>query len=153
VHFFTPENLFSGEIKMGQLEAIWLKRMKGGPMDSVERAALKAHQGLIGNANQGGKRQVTLIEQEVWQSLMEQFGASLDPSARRANLLLSGIRLADSRKRVLQIGGCRICIWGETKPCGHLEDVCPGLNWAGGAFGEILDDGEISVGDPVRWLE
>jgi MOSC domain-containing protein YiiM len=144
---------------MGQLEAIWLKRMKGGPMDPVERATLKAHQGLVGNTNQGGKRQVTLLEQEVWQALMEQFGASLDPSARRANLLLSGVRLANSRKRVLQIGNCRIRIWGETKPCEHLEEACPGLkeamadNWMGGAFGEILDDGEIFVGDPVRWLE
>jgi MOSC domain-containing protein YiiM len=144
---------------MGQLEAIWLKRMKGGPMDPVERAAVKAHQGLVGNANQGGKRQVTLMEREVWQSLMEQLGASLDPSARRANLLLSGIRLANSHKQVLSIGNCRIRIWGETKPCGHLDEVCPGLkeamadNWAAGAFGEILDDGEIFVGDPVRWLE
>ena len=24
---------------------------------------------------------------------------------------------------------------------------------AGGAFGEVLDDGEIGVGDQVRWLE
>jgi hypothetical protein len=23
------------------------------------------------------------------------------------------------------------------------------VNWGGGAFGEILDDGEIAVGDPV----
>lgn len=144
---------------MGQLEAIWLKRMKGGPMDPVERVDLKAHQGLVGNANQGGKRQVTLMEQEVWQSLMEQLGASLDPSVRRANLMLSGIRLAHSRKRILQIGNCRIRIWGETKPCEHLDEVCPGLkeamadNWAGGVFGEILDDGEVLVGDPVRWLE
>ena len=128
-------------------------------MDSVERAALKAHQGLVGNANQGGKRQVTLIEQEVWQAVMEQLGASLDPSARRANLLLNGIPLANSRERILLIGDCRVRIWGETKPCEHLDEAWPGLkeamvdNWAGGAFGEVLDDGEIAVGDPVRWLE
>ena len=98
------------------------------------------------------------MEQEIWQALMEQLGASLDPSARRANLMLSGIRLANTQKRVLLIGNCRIRIWGETKPCNHLDEVWPGLkeamadNWAGGAFGEILDDGQISVGDPVRWL-
>jgi MOSC domain-containing protein YiiM len=144
---------------MGQLEAIWLKRMKGGPMDPVKQTAVKAHQGLAGNANQGGKRQITLMEEEVWQSVMEQLGASLDPSARRANLLLSGIRLANSRERVLLIGDCRVRIWGETKPCRHLDEAWPGLkealadDWGGGVFGEILDDGEIAVGDSARWLE
>jgi hypothetical protein len=26
-------------------------------------------------------------------------------------------------------------------------------NWAGGAFGVILDNGEIAVGDAVVWVE
>jgi hypothetical protein len=40
-----------------------------------------------------------------------------------------------------------------------MEEAYPGLkkamypDWAGGAFGEVLDDGGIVVGDPVRWLE
>ena len=64
---------------MGQLEAIWLKRMKSGPMDPVEQATLKAHRGLVGNANQGGKRQVTLIEQEMWQDVMGKMNGTLYP--------------------------------------------------------------------------
>ena len=143
----------------GQLKGIWLKRMKRGPMDPARRATLKAGRGLVGNADQGGKRQVTLIEQELWQALMAQLGASLEPSARRANLLLSGIRLADSRGRILQVGACRIRIYGETRPCEQMEAAWPGLqeamkaDWAGGVFGEVLDDGEINIGDPVGWLE
>ena len=114
---------------------------------------------MVGNADQGGKRQVTLIEQEVWQSLMEQVGASLGPAARRANMLLSGIRLAESRGRILLVGNCRIRIYGETRPCERMDEAWSGLreamkvDWAGGAFGEVLDDGEIGVGDQVRWLE
>ena len=34
-----------GMATTGRLEAIWLKRMRRGPMDAVERARRKAHQG------------------------------------------------------------------------------------------------------------
>ena len=143
----------------GRLEAIWLKRMKKGPMDAVEQGALKTNKGLVGNANQGGKRQVTIIEKEVWENLMAVLGANLDPSTRRANLMISGLNLANSRHKVLQIGNCRIRIYGETKPCELMDKAFPGLQavmrdkWSGGAFGEVLDDGLITIGDAVNWVE
>lgn len=126
-------------------------------MDPQQRAGLKANSGLVGNANQGGKRQVTIMEKEKWEDVMAALAANLDPIARRANMMVSGINLAESRGKVLQIGTCRIRIYGETTPCNHLEEALPGLkdamrsNWCGGAFGEVLDDGEITVGDEVRW--
>ena len=143
----------------GRLEAIWIKRMKRGPMDFVEQATLEAGKGLAGNANQGGRRQVTILEREIWAELMTEVAGRLPPSARRANLLIRGLSLSRSRKRVLRIGQCRVRILGETKPCERMEEAWPGLQvamaraWAGGAFGEVLDDGEIVVGDPVFWVE
>lgn len=126
-------------------------------MDPVEEATIVAGRGLLGNANQGGRRQVTIIEQEVWQSLMDRLDDSVPPSARRANLMIEGVRLAESGGRVLRIGSCRIRIFGETRPCERMDEALPGLrdamrkDWGGGAFGEALDDGTIAVGDPVRW--
>ncbi|MBI4409882.1 MAG: MOSC domain-containing protein, partial [Gemmatimonadetes bacterium] len=96
---------------------------------------------------------------EVWDEITRRLGADLDPATRRANLMISGCRLAESRGRILRIGPCRIRILGETRPCNIMEDALPGLEealrepWNGGAFGEVLEDGEIAVGDPVAWVE
>jgi len=143
----------------GTLQAIWIKRVRRGPMDAVSEAELVAGRGLAGNANQGGRRQVTIIEQEIWAELMRGFDATLPPSTRRANLMIQGVALRQSRGRVLEIGGCRLHVAGETKPCERMEEALPGLedalydDWRGGAFATVLQGGVIRVGDRVRLVE
>ncbi|MCC7020092.1 MAG: MOSC domain-containing protein [Ardenticatenales bacterium] len=141
------------------LEAIWIKRAAGGKMDPAAAAEAIAGVGLAGNADQGGRRQVTIISRAAWDAVTDDLGAPIDPSARRANLLVRGVDLAHSNGRVLAIGGIRVRIHGETRPCALMDEMHSGLrraldpDWRAGAFGEVLDSGTLSVGDPVGWVE
>lgn len=141
----------------GKLAGIFIKRAHSGPMDARDDAELEPGRGLVGNADRGGRRQVTLLSFERWVELMNEVGASLEPKARRANLVLSGIDLEDTRGRVLRVGPCRLRIGGETRPCEQMEHAAAGLQaamrhrWGGGAFAEVLEGGAIAVGDAVTW--
>ncbi|MCR6096366.1 MOSC domain-containing protein [Salipaludibacillus agaradhaerens] len=141
----------------GELKAIWIKRGKRGVMEPVELGTLIKHKGLVHNADQGGKRQVTIISEERWEQLMDNFPTSLDPSTRRANLMVTGIDLAHSKGKRLNIGSAIIEIQGETKPCSRMDDALAGLqdamkvNWGGGAYGVVVTGGDIRLGDPIQW--
>src|SRR5437762_2537548 len=88
---------------MAVLHQIWIKRAHRGKMDLAERATLVAGRGISGNADQGGKRQVTLIDRERWHELMDRGDANLEMNARRANLVIDSVDLFDSRGKTLRI--------------------------------------------------
>ncbi|MGH7566582.1 MAG: MOSC domain-containing protein [Gemmatimonadota bacterium] len=144
---------------IGRLEAIWLKRARLGPMDPVPAAEFEAGRGIVGNADYGRSRQVTILDADEWERRVGALGATLDPSARRANLLIRGLDLAESRGRTLAIGACRIRIGGETKPCERMDESLTGLRqalyerWGGGAWGAVVEGGRIAIGDPAEWVE
>ena len=155
----APERAVRAGDPPGRLEAIWLKRAHRGKMDPVERAALEARKGIVGNADRGGWRQVTIIEKERWEAVTAGLGVTLDPATRRANLMVSGIDLEECRDKRLAIGGVRIKLVNQTAPCNLMDALHDGLkealrpHWGGGAFGYAVDDGEIAIGDEVRWVD
>lgn len=141
----------------GRIEALWLKSEAYGPMVAVEELRVVRRTGIEHNADWGGKRQVTVLEKERWDAMMEELGSpAVDPSARRANVMVSGCDLADSKHRILRLGAVRVEIRGETRPCDRMDQAHQGLRramadpWNGGIYGVILDDGAIRVGDPVE---
>jgi MOSC domain-containing protein YiiM len=137
----------------GEIVSIWIKRAHRGVMDGVESAQAVAGRGLVGNADQGGSRQITIIDEGAWNEAAAETGAEVDPSKRRANVMVRGIGLADTRGKLLLLGGCAVRILGETRPCERMEEAQPGLRqalrsgWRGGVFGEIIESGSFRVGE------
>jgi MOSC domain-containing protein YiiM len=123
----------------------------------VREIRVSPDDGIVGGVDRSRRRQITLIEREVWERLMHDLGGNADPSARRANVMVSGIRLPHTRGRVLRVGEARLAIGGELTPCERMDEVLPGFraamlpDWGGGAFAQVLGDAMIRVGDTAEW--
>jgi MOSC domain-containing protein YiiM len=128
-------------------------------MDALDVGELIAGRGLAGSVGRSTRRQVTIIEREVWDRMQEELQTAIPYAARRANLMISGIRLEETRGRVLCIGATQVKIGGHTTPCERMDEACEGLqaklapHWGGGAFGQVLVGGMIRLGDEVRWID
>ncbi len=116
--------------------------------------------GIEGNANAGGKRQVTLLTEEAWAAALAACGAPrIDPALRRANVLLRDIDPAESEGPPLRPGPCLLRLRGETHPCHQMEALHPGLEaalrpgWRGGVFGEVVEGGLVSAADTAAWAD
>jgi len=135
----------------GEIVAIWIKKAHRRPLDAVTEAELVAGRGIVGNANQGGWRQITIIDEKSWADAQAELGKDVDPSRRRANVMIRGIDLEKSRGRKLRLGECVIDIRGENPPCRRMGDMQTPLkpHWRAGVFGSIENGGTIRVGDSV----
>ena len=94
--------------------------------------------------------------EEGWAEACREFGREVDPSVRRANLLIRGIDVASRIDGQLHIGEVVIEILGECRPCELLDqDGNEGLyaslrdDRRAGVFGRIVQGGDLRVGMEV----
>ena len=153
------------EAKSGRVEAIHVAASAGEAMRSVGRVRLIGGVGVEGDRYALGRghfsdkpgtgRALTLIEAEVLESLRDGFGIAMQAGEARRNLTTRGILLNELVGRRFRVGtvlceGRRLC-----EPCTYLEGLTnkkllePLVN-RGGLRADVLEDGEIHVGDEVR---
>lgn len=136
-------------------------------MEALQEGVISRAAGLEGDFK-GAKhphRQITVLAREDWEAAL----ADLPPgtpealraspwTARRANILVEGVRLPRAAGGVLRVGPVELEITGETSPCRRMEEVAPGLikalapQWRGGVTCRVLSDGRVRAGDPVTVL-
>ncbi|MBN2972127.1 MOSC domain-containing protein [Roseomonas aeriglobus] len=147
---------------MGVLLGIARHARPKAPMEVIEHARVTPETGIAGDfrgAMKGKpyKRQVTLIERGDWDAAMAEVGHSIGWQERRANLLVDGLDLPQTKGVRLRIGANVVLeITRETDPCERMEALADGLraaltpDWRGGACAMVITGGEIAVGDEIR---
>jgi MOSC domain-containing protein YiiM len=125
----------------------------------VERVRALAGKGLEGNRylydDAPPGRALTLIAAEAIEAFNAETGIPLTAAESRRNVLVRGIDVNALVGRRFRIGAVE-CVGVELcEPCKHLESVTypgviKGMVHRAGLNADILTDGEIAVGDPVR---
>ena len=143
---------------MPRIFQICLRPSARTPVQTVTSVRAIAGKGLEGDHAGGGSRQMTLLDREAWNAACRELGKSIDPCSRRANIVVEGLPLANTRGQRIQLGDCIVEIVGESRPCKLMDDVAPGLQKAlsvegrGGAYGRVIRGGLINIGDEVKLL-
>jgi len=119
------------------------------PVDSVE----VTEGGVVGDRYDKA-RDLTLIEAEALEGLLDDTGVELSPAEVRRQVLTRGIRLNDLVGERFTVGEVE-CVGQELcEPCNHLQGltypgVLRGLVHRGGLRADIVSGGRIAVGDEV----
>jgi MOSC domain-containing protein YiiM len=147
---------------IGRVEAINIAAELEGECRPVEAVEAVAGQGLRGDRyysdtprERGDARDLTLIQAESLEGLLEEHGIELGGAESRRNVLTRGIDLNALVGKRFTVGeaeceGIELC-----EPCNHLQKmtqpgVLRGLVHRGGLRADVVRGGRIAIGDPVE---
>ncbi len=151
----------------GTLTAIYISPTAELLPHSVPCARVLAGRGIEGDryacgggtfSSYQGARDITFIEEEALEQFTREYGQTLDAAQARRNLLTRGVRLNDLVGCEFTVGAVRMRGLRLCEPCAHLArltgmKVLPGLVHRGGLYAQILQDGELAVGDAVASVD
>lgn len=103
-------------------------------------------------------REITLIESEAIEAMARDNELRISPGDARRNVVTRGVALNHLVGRDFFVGDVRLRGIRLCEPCSHLEGltrrgVIAGLVHRGGLRAQILAEGVIAVGDPIRPVE
>ncbi len=133
-------------------------------MQTGESVEISVERGVDGD-HKGSKfrrRAVTILAREDWEAALLDLAATgadvsdLDWTARRANLLVEGVRLPRAIGATLRIGPVLLEVTYPTTPCARMDEAREGLRkalhpeWRGGVTCLVLEGGRVDVGESVE---
>ena len=145
---------------MAKVFAIAISKNLKGKMENVKSVEVVSGKGIVNDRkfkdNNDKKSQITLIEIENIKYYNRVTGTSISPIEFRRNIITEGIRLNELVGKEITIGEIKVKVHDLCRPCKYLQDsfkqknVIKELLFKGGLRCELLNDGQIFVGDSVK---
>jgi MOSC domain-containing protein YiiM len=144
----------------GRVIGIAWRPKRRAPMQTVDSIDISLEVGVVGD-HKGAKfkrRAVTILAREDWETALadlDQGDEPLEWTARRANLLIEGVRLPRAIGATLRIGPVLLEVTYPTTPCARMDEARAGLRkalhpeWRGGVTCKVVEGGRVAVGDDV----
>jgi MOSC domain-containing protein YiiM len=153
----------------GAVTDIHIAPTGGAPMVATPEVMAVAGRGIAGDRYhdetgfyswfKGPIRHISLIEDEVLDTLRDFHDLPLEPGITRRNIVTRGVPLGHLLGREFRVGdailrGVEIC-----EPCKHVVDLTgirsllSALIHRGGLHAEIVSTGAIRLGDPIEAVE
>jgi MOSC domain-containing protein YiiM len=146
---------------MGNIVGIARREKSRAPMEKLQEVTITTELGLVGDCK-GAKfpeRQITILAIEDWETVLGLLGGiDLDWTMRRANLLVSDIKLPRGKGSRIAIGDVIVEVRQQTSPCQQMENAQQGLRkalsgeWRGGVSCRVISGGEIKIADSVKTI-
>ena len=151
----------------GRLIGIARREARRAPMQTIDEVAITLERGVEGD-HKGAKfkrRAVTILAREDWDAALAALAAAggsaepLDWTARRANLLVEGVRLPRALGATLRVGPVLLEVTYPTVPCARMDEARPGLlkalypEWRGGVTCRVVEGGHLKIGDGVEIVQ
>jgi MOSC domain-containing protein YiiM len=150
----------------GVVEGIFIASKGSAAMERVEEVRTIEGCGIEGDrycegtgfwSRYGEVCEVTLIESEDLDYIQNELGISIKNGEHRRNIITSGIRLGDLRRKRFRIGEAVLEYDRSRPPCKHVQDLSePGMTRAlkgrGGICARVVEEGVIRALDAIAVL-
>jgi MOSC domain-containing protein YiiM len=148
----------------GVVEGIYVAREGSATMERVEVARTIEGCGIEGDrycegtgfwTPYGDVCEVTLIESEDLDYIQRELGITVENGEHRRNIVTSGIRLGDLRRKRFRIGETMLEYDRPRPPCRHVQELSePGMTRAlkgrGGICARVVEAGTIRTQDTIE---
>ena len=148
----------------GVVEGIFIASKGSAEMERVEEVRTIEGCGIEGDrycegtgfwTRYGDVCEVTLIESEDLDYIQNELGISVKNGEHRRNIITSGVRLGDLRRKRFRIGEAVLEYDRPRPPCRHVQDLSePGMTRAlkgrGGICARVVKGGKIRARDAIE---